>query len=286
MSYDLYLKPTRKDISLAQFRAYFAKREHYDLGKHQAWYENKNTGVYFSFSYSDKGENGAEHFPIVFNINYCRPSFFVLEAEPEVTALISSFELTVYDPQVDGMGTGAYDGEKLITVWLAGNKLGYQAIVQAQSQVYSLPSSQLKKVWSWNYHKDELEDLLREDIFVPKILLMKYQEKPVTTCVWIDAIPAVIPPVDILIFFRINLAPENLPKNAEGVGISSWSEFQPLLDRHKAKMIGEAYSLTYPSVPREIQQKVKELPFVNLEDFESLPTDQVLDREIVQEYIK
>jgi len=71
--------------------------------------------VYFYFNFAEKtavdtGQSDDESldetldYPIAFNLNYYRPSFFVLEAEPEVTALVRQFGLVVMDPQMQGMG--------------------------------------------------------------------------------------------------------------------------------------------------------------------------------------
>ena len=88
MSYDLFFRPRHGILEAQQFAAYFARRKHYELNGKQAWYENEDTGVGFSFDLEDPlDESDDDPFPIAMNINFFRPSYFILEAEPEVTTL-------------------------------------------------------------------------------------------------------------------------------------------------------------------------------------------------------
>jgi hypothetical protein len=58
MSYDLYLIARTGEFDEAAFEAYFRERNGYALQGGQAWYENKDAGVYFSFELPDP--EGAE----------------------------------------------------------------------------------------------------------------------------------------------------------------------------------------------------------------------------------
>ena len=284
MSYDLFLRPRNELFSFESFESYFKDRSNYSVEGSLAWYQNEDTGVYFVFEHQDKEENEEEYFPIAFNMNYFRPSFFIREAEPEVTAFISRFDLTVEDPQVNGMGTGEYNSEKLVSGWLYGNEFGYQSILKDHSEVHSLPSSQLEKAWEWNHGKEKLQNEVTDDVFVPSIMLINYQQKIVTACVWPDAIPSIIPPVDILLVGRKELAPRKLFTKAEDMAIGNWDEIQPLLDSHKNKMHGEAFYLSYQKVPEKIKNYIQHMKPIDLSSLERLSFDQVLDRELVEKY--
>src|SRR5690349_4007908 len=106
MSYDLYFlrRPEQAALSREEFSAYFANRPNYTVQGSQAWYANEDTGVYFSFGFGD-GSDGVEDEPeedlepppdeltstgLSFNINYFRPHFFGLEAEPELAAVVDA----------------------------------------------------------------------------------------------------------------------------------------------------------------------------------------------------
>lgn len=285
MSYDLFMKPKNEDVPIQRFQSYFAERDNYLVEGSQVSYQNKDTGVYFFFEYQDKQEGEEEYFPLAFNMNYFRPTFFVQEAEPEVKELISSFDLTVDDPQSNGMGTGEYSSEKFISGWSHGNEFGYRSILKSNPEVNTLPTQALEEAWAWNRNKENLQMSVTEDVFVPSIMLFKYQGEVITACVWPDAIPSILPPVDILLIGRKELATRRLLKKVEDMAIGVWSDIQPLLDTHKTKMHGNAYYLSYPSVPSEIKKVVQGLTSINLEDIQRLPADQVLNRELVQKYM-
>jgi hypothetical protein len=142
MSYDLYfsVREGRPAISDEEFAAYFNGRRHYQLNDTQAWYENKDTGVYFSFDYGDEDfddeeidddeeealdedDPEEEEFPALasFNLNFCRPSFFVLEAEIEVGQFVRNFDLVIQDPQSDRQGE--YLSEEFISLNSVGEAL-------------------------------------------------------------------------------------------------------------------------------------------------------------------
>lgn len=285
MSYDLFLKPKNGDLSKKQFDSYFQGRKNYTLEGPQAWYQNEITGVYFAFEYRERGDGGEGYYPVAFNMNYFRPTFFIKEAEPEVVEFISKFDLEVDDPQIDGMGSGAFDIEKFKSGWLDGNEFGYQSILKENPEVFSLPTKKLEDMWSWNFNKESLQKGVTEDVFVPSINFLKYEGKVYTACVWPDAIPSVIPPVDMLLMQRKELAPRKLFKKSEDMAIGFWNDVKPLLDRYKKKMQAGAYYLYYQAVPNEIKKYVKALATFDISLLEVLAVDQVLDTELVQKYV-
>ncbi len=205
MSYDLYLKPKKEKFLKETFKKYFSEEENYRFEDNQAWYENETTGVYFSFEFQDEDDfNEEEYYPIIFNINFFRPSYFALEAEPEVSAFINKFSMTVDDPQNHGMGKGEYNSDKFFEGWSCGNDFAYKAILEDYPDVITLPQKQLHKAWEWNYKSHLLQETVTDDVFVPHILFLKYKNIPVSAVVWPDAIPSIIPPVDILLIERNN----------------------------------------------------------------------------------
>src|SRR5262245_20463321 len=115
MSYDLYFlsRSVGRGLSRDEFAGYFSDRNKYQVSESQALYSNEDTGVYFTFDYAEPGEDSESQaegdppmLPVTFNMNYFRPHIFGLEAEPEVAAFVSNFNLTVSDPQMSGMDTG------------------------------------------------------------------------------------------------------------------------------------------------------------------------------------
>lgn len=287
MSYDLFLRPKKGSFSQSDFNEYFSKRKYYNLEGNQAWYENEDTGVYFLFEFQELTdiEEDEIYYPVAFNMNYFRPSNFVNEAEPEVAAFIKKYPMNVEDPQTLGMGTGEYNSEKFTNGWLHGNEFGYSAMLKDSPEVSTLPQKKLHDAWLWNYKKEELQGTVSDDVFVPGIMFLSYNGEPVTAAVWPDAIPSIIPEVDVLLIGRKDLAPKRFFKKIEDMVVGSWSEFQPLLDMHKSKMHEDSYYLYYESVPKAIQRAIKSLTPSGEGELQGLAKDQVLDREIVQKYV-
>jgi hypothetical protein len=118
MSYDLLFKPRKGLFNQVDLSGYFSRRQGYKINRSQAIYGNEDTGVYFQFDSQAVNEGPAEdHSPVAFNINYFRPSYFILEAELEVSAFVREFELKISDPQIGGMGEGEYRSDLLVSGW-------------------------------------------------------------------------------------------------------------------------------------------------------------------------
>src|SRR5579871_187898 len=123
MSYslNLYFKPAVRRDRLFQ---HFALRRYFRAANEKLKYENPDTGVYFWIKLSGGGRNlllqrtvrSAE-----FEVNYNQPNFFGVEAERELSALMSAFRPRIEDPQIDGMGEGPYSSEGFFRGWKFGN---------------------------------------------------------------------------------------------------------------------------------------------------------------------
>src|SRR5262249_11873553 len=138
---------------------------------------------------------GPQRESIYFNMNYYRPHFFGLEAVEEVDALVEAFDLTVSDPQAEGMGEGEYTSEGFLRGWNAGNGFAHQAFAQIQSEgeqtvnrSLTLPSATLRACWEWTRGRNELAEDLFEgdeiDAFVPRVMFLQEGGQAVSMCVW------------------------------------------------------------------------------------------------------
>lgn len=203
MSYDLYFRSDAPP-SPQEVRDYFSGRAHYEVRPTQAWYENPTTGVYFSFGF-DEGEGGG--LALSFNLNYNRPSFFGLAAEPEVATFIAHFNLGIDDPQSDGMGDGPYSREGFLRGWDAGNRFGVSVMKERGSaDVPTLPASTNTGIWRWNAMREAYLDFLGSlemlPTFVPTIMLLAAEDDPrtvFTTVVWGEAMAFMLPKVDRIV---------------------------------------------------------------------------------------
>jgi hypothetical protein len=287
LSYDLYFKPRNGVVDRAKILAYFSSRPHYKIQPPQVGYGNEDTGVYFYFEMRDENKReDPEHYPIAMGMNYFRPSYFVLEAEPEVTAFVREFDLIVHDPQMHGMGTGEYDPELLKSGWHHGNEFSYSTILRhpkGPASVSSLPSASLLNAWSWNLKRQAFQDELGLTKFVPGVDFVLLEGAIGTAAIWPDGIPIAVPDVDYLIVPRKELAPRRLIRRVEDRTIVALKDALPVLQKYGTPDTRGTLILDYDAPPGEIATYVTSLP-MDKREVKRLSADQVLDRELVTKY--
>jgi hypothetical protein len=279
MSYDLFFRPRGGSVDAGACRDYFTGRG-YRVEAGQAWYANEDTGVYFVF---DLPEEGAD---FAFNLNYFRPHFFVLEAEPEVAAFVRAFELEVSDPQIGGMGEGEYRSAGLIAGWNQGNRLACQAMLSQDrppADVLHLPSAELERIWRWNRDRRARQQAVGDGRFVPMIMLFRMDGRAVTAAVWTDGIPLVVPPVDYLMVHRHQLAPRRLLLfRREEIIPVSWADAAPVLESHGGLDADGVVTLNYDAPPEGVAGWIRSLPSRPMPG--RVPADQVIDRELIEAF--
>jgi hypothetical protein len=290
MSYDLYFKPRNGSFTEEHFHAYFRDRPNYKCDGLQAWYENEDTGVYFVFELqaeqqpAEDDDARKENFPVALNINYFRPSYFIFEAEPEVTAFVKHFDLLVSDPQMEGMGDGAYKAEKLLSGWTYGNEFGYASILgdeKNRNGISHLPTAQLHDAWRWNFSRAQVQARVGGSKFVPRIMFFNLDGSTITSAVWPDGIPIVVTRVDYLCIPRKELAPTKFFRKKEDITFVSWSEAFAILIKHGTQNRDGSISLNYVSPPSDVVKFVQSLP-TESRSSSGVPADRVLDREIYE----
>lgn len=198
MSYDLFLYSP--ELTRDSFERFFKGRAHYES---VGWYVNKDTGVYFSFEFSD-GEQGEEDVDpetpealrgphAGFNLNYYRPHVFGLEAEPEVTAFVTAFGCTIDDPQNDGMGDGVYTPEGFLRGWNTGNAFGYRAMGGSDALV--VDDAVIERVWRWNLQREARQSEIGEECFLPRLnwARRKSDGAPIVFATWGEGVRIAIP---------------------------------------------------------------------------------------------
>ena len=288
MSYDLFFKPRAGSFDSNRFSEYFSQRTHYKVAGTQAWYENEDTGVYFAFELQDEAEHEeGEYFPVALNLNYFRPSPFGLEAEPEVKAFVDAFDMTVSDPQTHGMGDGEYSSELFLSGWNHGNEFGYAAILRDpanRENLISLPTADLISAWSWNCARNDLQRVLGESKFVPRIMFILIDGQPATAAVWPDGIPIAVPCVDYFLVPRKELAPRRFLRRAEDQVLVSQEQVLPIFRRFSSARPDGILVLNYVNVPREIRAFVEGLPS-NEREITGVTADKMLNRELVAKHV-
>ena len=299
MSYDLFFltKDEQPPLTLDDFRAYFAGREHFSIqgdDADQALYENEDTGVYFSFAHSgaeaqagpEEVEDDLRDAHVSFNLNYWRPHVFGLEAEPEVSAFVRHFGLLVEDPQTEGMGRGAYSPDGFLAGWNAGNRFAFRAFQEELDEPpASLPRAEIDRCWRWNRGVRELQRRLGEDVFVPRISFVRHDGRIASYVVWGDGLPIAIPRTDLVALVRRDLAPKRHLFRKRDAAVS-WVEraaLEELLAEGRSDGGGEYVLLEYEDPPEQVVTFFVEARGSDDSAFERLPVDQVLDAELLAE---
>src|SRR5262249_13577013 len=128
MSYDLGLYP-RAGATLRRKAVFdYLSGDYFSHEGDEVHYSHPDTGVYFHFTRvkggkrdsDDPNEGGRTH--VYFNMNFYRPHTFGLEAAEVLGRFVERFDLTVDDPQSEGMGQGEYSREGFLRGWNAGNR--------------------------------------------------------------------------------------------------------------------------------------------------------------------
>ncbi len=290
MSYDLFFQsnPAGTPITGDTFRDYFSNRSHYKTDdRGQAWYSNEDTGVYFLFELSQPEKRGeerdVEQADASFNLNYYRPHIFGLEAEPEVASFVATFRPSITDPQVAGMTDGRYSGDAFLLGWNTGNAFGYRAVGSQQgpkSQPLTLPSAAIERFWRWNYGRGAKQRDVGESIFVPRVMFLRSREGVASFVVWGDAMPILLPEVDLVIIIREQLAPRRLFRRKTDRALASWAQILPAIAPYSK--FDEAlayYRLDFPAPPNEIVSFIESLS-PHVEELKGIAVSDVLDHEL------
>lgn len=284
MSYDLFLRPRKVAIGKKDFEAYFQDRRFYDAEAGHAAYSNEETKAYFSFEWVDaRDDEEGELYPIAFNINYFRPSYFIVEAEIEVSALVRAFDLVVDDPQWKGMGKGEYDAEVLISGWNAGNESAYDIFLETpeqRSHLRTLPSATVLQAWRWNFERDARQQSVGDTKFVPRIQFLEVEGQMTSAMVWPDGVPLVAAPVDRFILTGENLL-RRRPDLTKARRLLPWAEAIQILAPFIKQAPGPVVTFDYDEMPSEVLDLLLRR---SSEPVSSTiwPQDRVLDREIVE----
>lgn len=249
MSYDLFFVSPTIGTHSAEFRQYFAERPNFSVQNDQAWYQNNDTGVYFSFELA-----AAPSFWAQFIVNYMRPRFFILEALSELESFVSTFDVTVHDPQIEGMGDGRFDSEGFIRGWAAGNETACATLAESgHPRPLGISSDRLEASWRWNLGRGARQAEVGEALFVPQIMLAADAAEARTAVVWTDAIPILLPTVDQVVLYRDAYAPKRFFRRKPDMSVVRWDALATVLSDYHTQSGPVPYRrLVYNSPPAPI----------------------------------
>ena len=277
MSYSLFLhfKPRIRRTNMV---AYFAGRRHYKLAKDRVSYQNEDTGVYFWFDlrYGRDILGRRTVKSIEFEVNYNRPSFFALEAEKELSAIIGVFHPRIEDPQMHGMGEGPYSAEGFFSGWNFGNAFSVRSVLtrSPDADVTSMPGDVLRAAWLWNSRCAEQRKKLNHRCFVPTILFLRVDGLPCRVVAWGAAMPIMLPRVDYVVVGRPVMGDKRF-------GLVPWSEVLDVASRAGFDTSSDPIELIYFVAPALIKEWAANIPLVELKTYERLPVYRILDDELI-----
>lgn len=140
-----------------------------------------------------------------FSINFFRPRFFGLEIFPIIEKFINALDLYVLDPQdeVDPDNPRNFPKGYFQNQWIKHNDKVTLAQYNELNFLF-LPIEKSNYLWWFQTYREELQESLTEDIFVPRYFVLKSNEDEqlYTACVWPEHIAIILPPVDYLIVQR------------------------------------------------------------------------------------
>lgn len=276
MSYDLFLffEPS---IEADDFLQHFARRKHFTAEGLEVAYHNPDTGVDFHFRGSPPAGDpeGRKIASGHFNINYCRPSFFGLEAEVELSAFDARFKPQIVDPQsADGSVMKPYSSESFLRAWNAGNIFGTAAVRKRPS--YTLAAASLQRAWQWNYQRAERQS--RSDLhYVPGIFPIDARGTAALAVVWPEGNPILMPWVDYVFVGRMD-------GETRVLSLATWAEVLDVLRPQDIDLSADPLDVWYPDpevpVPLPIARWIAGLPAYDDSTVHGLGFWAVVDTEV------
>lgn len=294
MSYDLQFlsksinsKPSKENVF-----AFFENRNYYKISNDQAIYQNEDTGVYFIFEYEQISEEELAENPFLISftllLNVFRPHIFGHESALEIESFVNHFDLNIQDLQIDGMGVGPFSRECFINSWDNTNKIGYESLLPNENpeDLNILLTAQIHNNWNWNYKKAALQNSLGESIFVPRISFFKINGSLLSTIVWTDNIPAILPIVDGIIAPRMRLKRKKLfgSKNPDFTFLK-FNDILPHISNYEKNNFNgiEGWKLSYSTAPGSLDDYIRNLPEIRKDYLIPVSVDKILNKEIIDQ---
>jgi hypothetical protein len=290
MSFDLYF--CRSDGSapaIPELKHYFASLPFFHVedvaaGGVQFWYQNEATGVYCDFSYSPldaKELEGCGSSGLTFNLNYMRPSFFAYETMPLVEAFCKLFNLVVEDPQEEVVQPA--EASRLIESWRAHNERAVHAASQVAKEedleMRYLSTRRATEWWRYMSVRQGIEDTMKEDIFVPSLMiLMSPEQQLFTMVVWPKGIAQFFPPCD---YVYVQREKKRLFGTKEETGFVLYESvietIGPLLDEYEFSGLKIEY--LSPAAGQSVDEPLKTLRLepVDLSQYSQMASDSFHD---------
>jgi len=152
-------------------------------------YENPETGVYFLIDWNepntDKDDieiwdsfSEFEYLNFSFSINFCRPNYFGMEIFPIIEKMADDLDLYLLNSQ---KGSEEEMPQKFAKGYLQDQWIRQNDQISVSNfekfELKFMPPDKSTAMWWYNLHRQEIENGLTEDIFVPRFFIHKYQRR-------------------------------------------------------------------------------------------------------------
>jgi hypothetical protein len=268
---DLYFEPALRRERLLE---HFAALRRFSIEKDDVLYNNEDTGVYFFIRLRTAGRLFQTNVVSAeFEINYCRPSFFGIEAEQVLSDFVEAFQPRIEDPQMQGMGDGPYSRDGFLRGWNFGNVFAARNALSPGSNIVPMPRDKLHGAWEWNYHRAE-RVRRNPNLFLPGISFFRIESLPSRVVVWGEGMPILLPEVEYVLVGRVVSGDARF-------GLARWSEVLEIIRRAGIDATSDPVRLEYRMTPAPIADWVANIPLINHHALERLSADQILDDDLI-----
>jgi hypothetical protein len=214
MSYDLnFFKRKESKITESEVANYLSTN--LVAEQNGQWvFQNNDTEVYFIFEKNEtetdeeeiEFEENYEDFEslnFMFILNFLRPSFFGIEAFEFIEKMISDLDIYISNPQSDKEIPYKPKKEELFENWNSTNLSSSSQHFAEQNSYLEIEKS--NEIWKYNFQRNQIQDKLGGNYFVPKMFFFKtkLENKVITVSSWTEHIPNVFPPADYFLLTKI-----------------------------------------------------------------------------------
>lgn len=215
MSYDLYFFK-RKESKLTEKEVEVYLSENLVTEEKGQWFfQNNDTEVYFIIEKNEteidveeiefvENHEDFENLNLTFILNFLRPSFFGIEAFEFIEKMINDLDIYISNPQSDKEIPYKPNSEELFKNWNSTNLNSSSKHFGEQNSYLEIEKS--NEIWKYNFNRNEIQEKLGENYFVPKIFFFKTkaENKVITLSSWTEHIPNLIPNADYFLLTKIH----------------------------------------------------------------------------------
>ncbi|HSA92973.1 MAG TPA: hypothetical protein VLE48_08180 [Terriglobales bacterium] len=299
MSYDLFFcRRETLDLNFEGVASWAMHQHRFQRpAETQLWYQNEDTGVYFSLDYTpaSERESGESSVPtgyfdlgLAFNLNYNRPSFFAYEAMPIIEGLASQFSLFVVDPQdPESEGTPKVpQATQLIETWKSSNAEALGVLSgDPELSEQRLYMSEDKSLAFWRYMRRKHEwdiELESEDVFVPKIMLVRKRKSHDVgrLITWAMGVHMLVPDCEWIAIGRPRKGFGKLLKKYDTTYVGSNTVFNSVGGLLEEFVPDGSVKRLRPELVPQVAELLAGIPAeISKDDFEGVAPDGFVDRE-------